>query len=188
MNDIRISLVGGGMAYAGFWRRFAATLIDSLILMVPWAPIAIAGGILDIWATDFETLSANPRLAQMPLWTTIAGFVIWLSYKVGFEASALCATPGKLALGLRVTDRAGDRLSVAAAIIRSWPWWAASFAAIIDAMAGTGQVILRSIAFASIISFLIVAFTMHKQGVHDMMAKSLVVKKAAQFGTSGATA
>lgn len=187
MIDIHIP-IDGGMPYAGFWRRIGAALIDSLILMVPWAPIAIAGGILDIWAMGFEAISANPELARMPLWTTIAGLVIWSSYRVGFEASALCATPGKLALGLRVTDKAGGRLPVTAVIIRNWPWWAASIAAIVDTMAGTGQTLMYTIAYASIVSLLVVAFTAHKQGFHDMMARALVVKKAARFGTSGATA
>lgn len=187
MSDNRIS-IDGGKPYGGFWQRAAAALIDTFILMVPWVPIAIAGGFLDIWAIDFETLSANPKLAEMPLWTTIAGAVIWPLYKVGFEASALCATPGKLALGLRITDKAGDRLSVGAAIIRSWPWWAASFVAIIDTMAGTGRVMSQFIAVASMISFLVVAFTARKQGFHDMMAKALVVKKVVHFSTLGTAA
>lgn len=182
MSDIHISAYGDN-PHGGFWRRVGAALIDTLVIMIPWAPIAIAGGILDIWATDFEALSANPELARMPLWTAIAGFVLVALYKVGFEASPMRATPGKLVLGLRVIGKAGNRLSPAAGFIRSWPWWTASLAAIIDTMARTGQAMSWFIAFASAISFLTVAFTAHKQGFHDIMAKAFVVKKARKFSS-----
>lgn len=181
MDTLQISIAGGGKPYAGFWRRVFAALIDSVILMIVMSPVLIAGGFFEIMAMDPEYIAMHPEAAMLPPWTGIVGGLIGLTYKLLFEATGLRATPGKLALGLRVTDLAGEKLSVGAAAIRSWPWWAGSLLVALDSLAGTGQILSNSIGFAGVLSFLVCAFTPHKQGVHDMMARALVVRKGAEF-------
>ncbi len=83
-------------------------------------------------------------------------FVIGLAYYAGMESSARQATIGKGILGLRVTDLDGNRITFLRAAIRD-------IAKIIS-------------AFILLIGFIMVAFTEKKQGLHDMIAGTLVVK------------
>ncbi len=78
------------MEYAGFWRRFAAFLIDGIIL-------GIISAIL-IFIFDQNL-------------TTLAGVIIgWLYYALQ-ESSERQATLGKTVLGIYVTDTEGRRIS-----------------------------------------------------------------------------
>lgn len=183
MSNSQISMADGGKPYGGFWRRFFAAIIDGLILWIPIVPIMLAGGFMEIMSMDPEYLMANPEAAQLPVWVGIASAVVVLVYKIAFETSNLRATPGKLLFGMRVTDGTGAKLSFVPALVRSWPWWAGSLILVVDSLLGTGQILSNSVSVAALLSGLIIAFTPHKQGFHDMMAKALVVKKAAQFGT-----
>jgi uncharacterized RDD family membrane protein YckC len=90
-------------AYAGFWLRFVAYLIDGLVLSIPSLLIyqTIGGGLIQ----------PNP-LAQ----TLVA--VIGVSYFAFFESSEKQATLGKQALGIIVTDLRGERISFAMAVGR----------------------------------------------------------------------
>ena len=84
--------------------------------------------------------------------STVVG---WLYY-AGMESSARQATLGKMAMGLAVTDLSGDRVSFLRATGRY-------FAKILSAL-------------ILLIGFIMVAFTEKKQGLHDMLAGTLVVK------------
>jgi uncharacterized RDD family membrane protein YckC len=86
---------------------------------------------------------------------TISTVVGWLYYAL-MESSAKQATVGKMALGIIVTDLEGRRLGFGRATGRY-------FAKILSAL------ILG-------IGFLMVAFTARKQGLHDILAGTLVVK------------
>ncbi|MBX3040903.1 MAG: RDD family protein [Bdellovibrionaceae bacterium] len=83
------------MTYAGFWRRFASTVIDGIILLIP---TILLGMIV--------------RHGEM------SGILLWLIYKPVFECSPLMGTPGRLFLGMQVTTEAGGRLSVFQALGR----------------------------------------------------------------------
>ena len=78
-------------------------------------------------------------------------------YKPFFESSALQATPGKALLGLRVTTMDGGRITFKQSFIRYLSYLASS-------------VILC-------IGCIMVAFTQKKQGLHDLIAETLVVKQ-----------
>ncbi len=86
------------MTYAGFFRRFAASLIDGLILLIP--AILIGGGMQNAF-TGFGF-----------------GFILSFLYKPIFESSILCATPGKALMGIVVVSEAGLQLSFKQAAIR----------------------------------------------------------------------
>ncbi len=81
----------------------------------------------------------------------------WL-YSALMESSSYQATLGKMALGLKVTTIDGKRLSFLNATGRH-------FAKILSGL-------------LLCIGHLMVAFTAKKQGLHDMLAGTLVVKKA----------
>jgi uncharacterized RDD family membrane protein YckC len=80
----------------------------------------------------------------------------WLYYAL-MESSKNQATVGKLALGLKVTDEKGKRISFGRASGRFF------------------AKILSSIILG--IGFLMIAFTEKKQGLHDEIAGCLVVKE-----------
>jgi uncharacterized RDD family membrane protein YckC len=79
------------------------------------------------------------------------------AYYAGMESSAYQATVGKIALGIQVTDLNGNRISFLRALGRN-------LAEILSAL-------------ILLIGYIMVAFTEKKQGLHDMIAGTLVVKK-----------
>jgi uncharacterized RDD family membrane protein YckC len=84
-------------------------------------------------------------------------FIAAYGYYAGMESSSYQATVGKIALGVQVTDLSGNRVSFGRALGRN-------LAEILSAL------ILG-------IGYIMVAFTAKKQGLHDMIAGTLVVKK-----------
>lgn len=193
MSDIQVHMPNGAKPYGGFWRRVVAAIIDTVILMIPiWLIASMAGlSMLSLLSMDAEAMVEDPD-AMMALlsetflvWGAATAFV-YLLYKAGFEGSGLRATPGKMAMSLQVTDREGESLSIGATILRTWPWWAPSAFLALDGLLGTMGMMYNGIGLAALISCLVVAFTAQKQGVHDMMAGALVVKRGAQFEAAGA--
>ncbi len=136
------------MQYGGFWIRLGAYLIDFVILLIIQVPLAFVFG-----ANLFET---DPAVATSFGAYDILSLVIGLGYFVGFEGSNMQGTPGKRALGLIVTDAGGAKISYLRAVGRY-------FAKILSAM-------------ILLIGFIMVAFTERKQGLHDIIASTLVLK------------
>lgn len=86
----------------------------------------------------------------------IMSTAIWWAYSAVLQSSKWQATLGKKILGLKVCDYQGVRISFARASGRF-------FASYLSALlVGIG--------------FIMVAFTRNKQGLHDFMAKTLVVR------------
>jgi uncharacterized RDD family membrane protein YckC len=78
------------MMYAGFWKRAAALLIDSIIVGII---VGLGNLILAEWLASLVGL--------------VAGWLYW----AGMESSASQATFGKQALKIYVTDINGQRIS-----------------------------------------------------------------------------
>ena len=157
-------------AYAGFWLRFVAYLIDSLVaLFVVGIVIAIAVGFLGIefFRAQLEEMGRGmngPNLVFPVMFViTVVTFVAftlvasWL-YFAGMESSEHQGTLGKMALGLVVTDMNGRPISFARATGRF-------FSKLI-----TGLVPLY-------IGYIMAGFTEKKQALHDMIASCLVLRK-----------
>ena len=86
------------MIYAGFFRRYAAALIDALIMIVP-------------------SLFIGGSVAVIPLSFGL-GLVLGLLYKPVFESSVMAATPGKALMGIVVQSEDGQTLTYKKAVIR----------------------------------------------------------------------
>ncbi len=145
--------------YAGFWRRFGAAVLDWLILSAVNTVIEmifVAAGILDL---NFESTSDSANVNFGPaVWGVSAlGFIIMVLYFAIMESSSKQGTLGKMVLGIVVTDAGGNRISFGRALGRN-----------------LAKVISDIILF---IGHLMVAFTPKKQGLHDMIAGTLVVVK-----------
>ncbi len=138
---------GVQLEYVGFWRRFWASLIDSILLLLIIMPI-----LLTVYGTDYLT---SDKLIHGPMdfllqWVVPAFVVIlfWM-YKQ--------ATPGKMAFSAKVVDAATGKKP------------------------STGQFIGRYLAYylATLPLFLglvWVAFDPRKQGWHDKLAGTVVVR------------
>ncbi len=138
------------MKYAGFWIRTGATLIDCLIILLITTPLLISIYGWAYFGAGKKGLLAGPADFLIS-WVLPAAAVIifWKTKK---------ATPGKMAFSLRIVDAdSGEALS-------------------------TGQSIGRYFAYlASFIplglGFIWIAFDRRKQGWHDKLAGTLVVRK-----------
>jgi uncharacterized RDD family membrane protein YckC len=143
--------------YGGFWRRFAAYFIDSIILQIAMSIVgAVFGVSLGINGMTGNADVANAAALGMVGTVWIISFVgTWLYFAL-LESSSMQATLGKLALGVIVTDLNGDRISFARATGRYF-----------------AKIVSTIILF---IGFIMAAFTERRQGLHDLMAGTLVYK------------
>lgn len=138
--------------YAGFWRRFVAWIIDGIIVGVVYYAIMIP---LSLGRGSSFPDMINWMATSFP--STILNIgIAWLYYAI-MESSSTQATLGKMAIGVVVTDMSGNRVSFGRATGRH-------FAKIVSG------IILG-------IGFLMIAFTERKQGLHDIMADTLVQVK-----------
>lgn len=156
----------GGVAYAGFWLRFVAFLIDGvvsgilfLILLIPLFILTGAGAALSRIGSG-EDISDD--VGAFLAFGFIIGFfgitigVRWLYYALS-ESSSWQATLGKKMLNLTVTDMTGQPISFARASGRYFSKFVSSL-----------------IPLA--IGYILAGFTEKKQAIHDMIASCLVLR------------
>ena len=147
--------------YAGFWIRVVASLVDGIILFLPLNGIEYIIFSLvypDISYWDF--FLGRENIGFWTIFDTINFFfstVIGLSY-YGFLTSKFGGTPGKLLFGLHVVGEDGEFISIGRSIGRYFSY------------------MLSEILF---IGYIMVAFTTYKQGLHDKICKTYVIKKQA---------
>lgn len=146
----------GVARYAGFWIRFAAKIVDGLILAVPnFIVIALTGlltGALAKTAGLPDTAAAI--IAIVVNWT----FQLFLPVAYNtFFVGKFAATPGKMACGLQVALPDGGKVSYARAFGRCFAEWVSGFTL------GIGYVIA--------------AFDREKRALHDHICGTRVVKK-----------
>ncbi len=143
------------MQYAGFWWRLLAYFIDGILIGIAlWIVMMPFGGMVPAPVVDPTTGAVTPGEAN-PIGSLLNLVISW-AYFAGLESSNWQATVGKKVLGLKVTDLNGARISFGRATGRF-------FSKILSAL-------------ILCIGFIMVAFTEKKQGLHDMIAKTLVVK------------
>ena len=138
--------------YAGFWKRFAAYILDMIIVgSVAWVVSFVIGFIIGLmFAGSFESELLILLLVPVIL------ILDWLYFAL-MESSSKQATLGKQALRIIVTDLEGRRISFGRA---------------------TGRFFSKFFSIIIIyIGFIMVAFTGKKQGLHDMIAGTLVIAK-----------
>jgi uncharacterized RDD family membrane protein YckC len=154
---------GNSVAYAGFWRRFAGYLIDAilisvveLVIFIPAVALVGIGAFTSAIDADADSLPGLIFLAIGAYLFIILISVIlnWLYFAL-MESSARGATIGKMAVGIRVTDLHGGRISFGRATGRY-------FSKIIS-----GMILM--------IGYIMAAFTDRKQALHDLIAGTLVV-------------
>ena len=161
-----------GVAFAGFWLRLVAAIIDGLIISIPLAPIYIIT-LIDVFknSQDLQNLQdptmvwtiLGPKMFLFFILGIVALAVNWL-YHGFFESSTWQATPGKKALGLIVTDLEGRQVTFGRASGRYF--------------GGRGATIIPSLgSMYYFVDCICIGFTERKQAIHDMIAGCLVLRR-----------
>jgi uncharacterized RDD family membrane protein YckC len=148
------------MIPAGFWVRLAAYLFDMMlvgslitVLMTPWAD----------WLKGVEdTIMEQTKSATPDLAVVIHGWLVLMAinlpaqflYFVAFN-TAFGATPGKMALGLRILDAQGGKLTFKRAFLRHC------------------SVLVSEMTFG--LGFLLLLSNPDRRALHDLMAGTRVV-------------
>ncbi len=150
--------------YANFWVRFAALLIDGIILYVANLLIGSVffGSILFNSEAMVESAITDDGQVSSSFWMMYFGYMSsaiimqWLYYAL-MESSNNQATLGKMAVQIKVTDTNGDPISFGRATGRYF-----------------GKIISGLIL---LVGYIMAAFTERRQALHDIMAGTLVVQR-----------
>ena len=127
--------------YAGFWQRAAALAIDWLLVTVVVTPVMVLGfGIREVEPGE---------------WWELALFIALAAAVIGFWR--YCgATPGKLALGVKVVDaKTGEAPATWRLVLRFFGYFLS--------------------AFPLYLGFLWAIVDRRKQGWHDKIARTIVI-------------
>jgi uncharacterized RDD family membrane protein YckC len=154
--DIQSTMTGGRqmqedkLEYVGFWARLGASLIDTFLLLVITWPLLIA-----VYGWSYFNRPAGSIAGPVDfLLTWILPAVLVIACWGGKQA-----TPGKLAISARIVDAAtGKDPSLRQMIGRYFAYF------------------VSTLPFG--LGFLWIAFDRKKQGWHDKLAGTVVVKAA----------
>jgi len=136
------------VGYGGFWRRFAALVLDSFVLFFPNATLRV---LLGLDPVSFLDLLA-PSAWAASLFEMLLGWI----YGAGLIASPAAGTLGQRVLDLRVTELHGGRVGFLRA---SWRYWAQ---------------ILSVLSLG--VGYLMQLATPRRQTLHDLVSATLVVR------------
>ena len=137
--------------YAGFWIRVAASIIDSIIIIIAFIPITLIFGVgmTNISENGFSSVHILHSDWFWQILTAAFYIFCWIKF---------AGTPGKRLLRLKVlNEKTGENITVGQGIIRYIGY------------------IPASLCF--LLGLIWVAFDDKKQGWHDKMAKTVVVKE-----------
>ncbi len=135
--------------YAWFWLRFVAFIIDVVVMFIGIYIFYMILGNVDISLLSF--IRHNYYMSKF------FGFGVMVIYYSLMEASSKQATLWKQAMNIKVVDENGHQLTIDRAFVRNLSKWLSSF--------------------VLMIWYIMIAFTEKKQGLHDLIAKCLVVRK-----------
>ncbi len=152
--------------YAGFWLRLAAYIIDYIVLQLVVGIMSLpfmVGMITGIIAASKEASEGPEIIAIVGVIMSFVFVIViisliagWLYYAL-LESSKYQGTLGKVAVGIKVTDTVGNKITFARA---------------------TGRYFGKIISSMTIyIGFIMAGFTVKKQALHDIMSDCLVIKK-----------
>lgn len=134
-------------AYAGFWIRLGAVIIDSIITMfVLYFPLMMIYG-PEYWSSN-AFLHGTWDLILNYIVPPVVTILLWRRF---------CATPGKMVTSVRIVDaKSGQPISI-------------------------GQGVIRYLAYALSalpvgLGFIWAAFDKRKQGWHDKLAGTVVIR------------
>lgn len=143
--------ISATVAYAGFWIRVAAAIVDSIAVWILQMVLTVIFGAmvgLIVPGVEGESFTSIVLLALFSTAISMAYYVVF--------TGACGQTPGKMLLRLKVVRRDGSSLTYGRAALREIPGKFVSGITL-----GVG--------------YLMVAFDAHKQGLHDKIADTCVI-------------
>ena len=143
---------GAALHYAGFWIRFVARFIDGLIATVV---LGIPSALVMWGLVGSQNARPGPQLAMQAL-LQLVGVAFAVGYNT-FFIGKYAATPGKMAVGVKVVAPDGSRITMMRAFGRAWADY------------------LSSLTCA--IGYIIAAFDAEKRALHDHICTTRVVYK-----------
>lgn len=146
----------GSLRYGGFWIRFAARLIDGILLQMVFIPLRL---MLGLGTLGTMTPNASPEaviaLGMVAVLLSLLSFVVAACYEI-FMTGLRGATLGKMALGLKVVRADGGPVSLGVATARY-------FATLVSAITlGVG--------------YIMAGFDDQKRSLHDRICETRVVR------------
>ncbi|MHB9098838.1 MAG: RDD family protein [Syntrophales bacterium] len=148
-----------GRQYGGFWRRYIAYLIDKVVLYLVSLFLLVVGILALGHRVSLDRIMATGDLPRgMGLFAVVyavAMFITDMIYFTWFHGS-VGQTPGKMLLGLRVIQASGEKMTFGIAFLR----WVGSLVSALFLWLG----------------YLWIAIDWKKQGWHDKIAATLVVR------------
>ena len=169
----------------GFWPRVAASLIDFVVVCV--AAFLLKGVVERLlpgaYGEKLATALADPRTAPakgfISVMTGFAMAAAILGPLYGLIEGFLGRSPGKLALGLRIVDEAGQLPPIGTLLMRYLVKSSSSLIAFAALFIGGHalDVVSQIVAWGIILGFFLV-LTKSRQALHDKIAGTAVMKKA----------
>lgn len=151
--------------YAGFWLRAIAYIMDAILLSILVSPLNLL--LISGTQNPFSIMMHNFGHPDNPVipnidaviresWVGLLSAFITFFYFASWESSRFQATPGKITVGIRVTDALGQRLS----------FWRAA-----------GRYANKFISgLTLLIGYIMAGTTPKKQALHDELADTLVIR------------
>jgi uncharacterized RDD family membrane protein YckC len=142
--------------YAGFWLRMFSGLLDALICFFTAVTLLTIIDVVLVFAGKPIIKSEDCEAAGV-LFFILLTCTAMIVYNAAFEASDIQGTPGKKLCGIVVTSTDGTRIRFDAAVLRN-----------------ASKLIS---AFLCCTGFLMIFWQRSKQGLHDQIAKSYVIRR-----------
>ncbi|MCR6663210.1 MAG: RDD family protein [Luteimonas sp.] len=156
-------VLGGEVVQAGFWKRFAAMIIDAFITAAAsWAvqiPLFIMAGATGAMGGDLLSTGGSVGLFVLSYGV---GILVPLLYFAWMHSSASQASLGKMAIGIKVTGGNGQRIGFWRAFLRYLAYLLLA---------------LFTLGIGAVVSAFTTGLTQRKQALHDMICDTLVVDK-----------
>jgi uncharacterized RDD family membrane protein YckC len=145
---------GTGVEYVGFWARVGATLIDTIAAGLLLAIVGHVLGLGDVeFNGDLDALLANPQFARGQLIQHVILAIVIVACWVRFAS-----TPGKRVIGAEVVDaKTFGHLRAGQAVLRYFAYYVSTL--------------------ACCLGFIWVAIDARKQGWHDKIAGTVVIRR-----------
>jgi uncharacterized RDD family membrane protein YckC len=162
-------------AYAPFTMRFAAAFIDTIIMSFPLFIITYLYS-MSLTPQQQLDLVTNPNGSTLPNWASLIWYTLYLIYCV-ILTTKRGQTVGKMILGIKVITKDGNKPDWNTSLIRNlfgYSW-------VLGAILLTTNTVFTLLGFILqimvMLGFAIAGMDLKRQGWHDKLAGTLVVRK-----------
>ena len=152
--------------YGGIGRRLAAAGIDLVVLAAAVGFVALP--------------QAGAERPGYYLGLFVIGSALAMFYRMVFEGSPMQATPGKYLAGLKAVHEDGRTMMFAGSALRAWPWW------LTGAIAALAPSLIPAVGALCLLALAPILWDTRRRGLHDRMARTVVILRDASASPDGA--